>query len=126
MLFRSKWMKEVEVVAPTDNELVVEHSDDAVPEQITSVNPTSSTYLDVSSDDFDYNHSYLASLPNHQANDSMINGFNDTSFDMSYGTTQLNYAAQFAPELVANRDDSLTNFQFDAHQSYDNFDSYIH
>jgi hypothetical protein len=126
-VLKQKWMKEVEIAAPTDDELVVEHSDDAISEQITSVNPKSSTYLDVSLDDLDCNRSYLAPLPSHQANDFMMNGFNDTpSFDMSYGTSQLNYVAQFAPELVANQDDSLNTFQFDAQQSYDNFDSYMH
>ena len=44
-ILKQKWMKEVEIVAPTNDELAVEHSDDAVLEQITSVNP----------DDFDCN-----------------------------------------------------------------------
>lgn len=121
-ILKQKWMKEVEIVAPTDDELAAEHSDD-VSEQIASINPKSSTYLDVSPDEFDCNRSYPAS---HQANDFIMNGFNDTSsFDMPYGTSQLNYVAQFAPELVANPDDSLNTFQFDAHQSYD-FDFYMH
>jgi len=125
-ILKELWMKEVEIVAPTDDELAAEHSDDVVSEQITSVNPKSSTYLDVSPDDFHCNRSYPAPLPSHQANDFMMNGFNDTSsFDMPYGTGQLNYVAQFAPELVANPDDSLNTFQFDAHQSYD-FDFYLH
>lgn len=125
-VLKQKWMKEVEIVAPTDDELAVEHSDDAVSEQITSVNPKSSAYLDVNSDDFDCSRSYLAPLPSHQANDFMMNGFNDTSsFDMPYGAGQLNCVAQFTPELIANPDDSLNAFQFDAHQSYD-FDFYMH
>ena len=126
-ILKQKWMKEVEIVAPTDDKLVIEHSDDAVSEQITSLSPKSSTYPDVSTDDLDCNRSYLAPLPSHQANDFIMNGFNDTSsFDMSYGTSQLNYVAQFAPELVASQDDSVNTFQFDAHQSYDSFDSYMH
>ena len=60
-------------------------------------------------------------------NDFMMDGFNDTSsFDMSYGTRQLNYVAQFALELVASPDDSLNTFQFDVPLSYDNFDFYVH
>jgi len=126
-ILKQKWMKEVEIVASTDDELAVEHSDDTVSEQITSVNPESSTYLDVSPDDIDCNRSYLAPLPSHQTNDFMMNGFNDTSsFDMSYGTSQPNYVAQFAPDPVANPDDSLNTFQFDAHQSYDSFNLYMH
>ena len=112
-VLKQKWMKEVEIVAPTDDKPTVEHSDDAVLEQITSVNP----------DDFDCNRSYLAPPPSHQVNDPMMNIFNDTSsFDMSYNISQLNDVAQFTPELVANPDDSLNTLQFDAHQSYDNFD----
>ena len=125
-VLKQKWMKEVEFVAPTDDELAVEHSDDAVSEQITSANPKSSAYLDVNSDDFDCSRSYLAPLPSHQANDFMMNGFNDTSsYDMPYGAGQLNCVTQFTPELVANPDDSLNTFQFDAHQSYD-LDFYMH
>ena len=125
-VLKQKWMKEVEVVAPTDDELAVEHSDDAVSEQITSANPKSSVYPDVNSDDFDCSRSYIAPLPSHQTNDFMMNGFNDTSsYDMPYGAGQLNSVAQFTPELIANPDDSLNTFQFDAHQSYD-FEFYMH
>jgi len=60
-------------------------------------------------------------------NKFMMNDFNDkSSFDMPYGTRQLNYVTQFALELVANPDDSLNTFQFDAPLSYDNFDPHIH
>ena len=113
-VLKQKWMKEVEIDDPTDDKLTVEHSDNAVLEQITSVNPN----------DSDCNRSYLAPLPSHQANDPMMSSFNDTSsLDMSYSISQLNDVAQFAPELVANPDDSLNTLQFDAHQLCDNFDS---
>lgn len=125
-ILKQQWMKEVEIITSTDDELAVEHSDDATSEQMAPANSKASTYIDVSVDDFDCNRSYSTPLTGHQASDFMTNVFNDTaSFDIPYGSNQLNYATNFAPELIANSDETLSTFQFEAHQSYDHLEFYM-